>query len=130
MRAPMNNKIKYTIITFLCAIFLAGCGKTLNIQLAPEVTMYLSQETKERVTITAQDEAYKMLSQWLNEHQTGWFTASGRFQGGVYFRSGEHGIQVTKTKVIIYSTKGSKPQALYAQEIRKGELNKLLPSAQ
>ena len=121
-----DNKITSVVITLLLAFSLVGCGKTVDIKLTPEVVMVPSQENKQRITITAQDEAYTMLSQWLNEHKSGWFTASGRFQGGVYFKSGEHGIQVTKTKVIIYSTKGSKPQALYAQEIKKGELNKLL----
>ncbi|WP_440877268.1 hypothetical protein [Thalassotalea sp. PLHSN55] len=122
----MSNKIKSIVFTLLVVIFVSGCSKTVDIELASEVTMYPSQSSKERIIITEQDEDYVMLNKWLTEHKSGWFTASGRFQGGVYFRSGEHGIQVTKTKVIVYSTKGSKPQALYAQEIKKGDFNKLL----
>lgn len=114
------------IIILLLALALFGCSKSLDIQLEPQVQMFVSDKSQKTLNFTEQDQAYQLLNKWLAEHKTNWFATSGRYPGGVYIKSGVHGIQVTKTKVIIYSTEGNEPKALYAQELKSGELTSLL----
>ena len=114
------------IILLLLVICLIGCSKPLDIQLEPEVQIFLNKDTEQRINITPKDEAYVILNEWLHDHKTGWYATSGRYPGGVYVKSGHYGIQVTKSNVVIYSTEGSEPKAIYIQEITKGELSAIL----
>jgi hypothetical protein len=105
---------------------LFGCSKAVDIQLAPQVSVFFSKDSDKNVYLTEKNAEYQQLRKWLNEHKTGWYATSGRFPGGVYIKSGEHGIQVTENRVIIYSTASEKPQAIYVQEIDKKEMSLVL----
>ncbi|TWX47205.1 hypothetical protein [Colwellia hornerae] len=113
-------------IILLLAISLFGCSKSVDIQLEPQAQMFLSKDIKQQVTITKQDAVYVALNDWLRTHQAGWYATSGRFPGGVYIKSGNYGFQVIESKVVIYSTLGNEPKAIYIQEINKGELSTIL----
>ena len=121
----MSNQMNKFIILFLVIIFY-GCSKSLDIQLEPEVSVYLSKESKKSFRITQKNEAYTKLNQWLVNNKANWYATSGRYPGGVYVKSGNFGIQITKTKVIIYSTANKDIKAIYAQELKSGELNSIL----
>ncbi len=113
---------KVFLILSICLLALTGCSKSVEVKLASEVTVWVSDDRSQKINLTANDSAYVELNTWLNEHSSGWYTTSGRFPGGVYIKSGEQGIQVTKTRVVIYSTKSGKPQAIYVQDLTTGEL--------
>ena len=115
---------RFIILFFMIGLY--GCSKSLDIQLAPEAQMYFFHDANQKITITEQDEVYVALKKWLAENKSGWFAASGSYAGGVYVKSGNYGIQVTQTKVIIYSTESKEPKAIYAQGIDRGELNTVL----
>lgn len=114
------------VIIILLAISLFGCSKSVDIQLAPEVQMLHSKDTKQRISLTKKDKAYIVLNEWLHENKTGWYATSGRYPGGVYIKSGDYGVQVTELKVIIYSTTSKEPKAIYIKDIKKGELSTIL----
>ncbi|KGJ87999.1 hypothetical protein [Thalassotalea sp. ND16A] len=114
------------VIILLLVMGLFGCSKSLDIQLEPEVHMFLSNDTKQKIPITQKDEVYVVLNEWLHENKDGWYATSGRYPGGVYVKSGNYGIQVTESKVVIYSTVTNDPKAIYIQEINKGELSAIL----
>ncbi|TWX67746.1 hypothetical protein ESZ36_10520 [Colwellia demingiae] len=114
------------VILLLLVTCLFGCSKPLDIQLEPEVHIFLSKDTKQGIPITLNDKAYLVLNEWLHENKTGWYATSGRYPGGVYIKSGKFGIQVIESKVVIYSTVGNEPKAIYIQEIEKGELSAIL----
>ena len=113
------------IIILLLTMVIVSCSSSLDIQLEPEVSLYLNNDTKQQIRLTQEDEAYVALNEWLHENRSGWYVTSGRYSGGVYVKSGNYGIQITKTQVIIYSTTGNKPKAMYIQGIKKGELSKI-----
>ncbi len=101
---------------------LLGCSKTFELKLAPQITAYSSEKSEEKIPPSQHDNAYVELEKWLAEHSSGWYPTSGQYEGGVYLKSGKHGIQITKTHIIIYSTSYAKPRAIYIQEVGKKEL--------
>tara|TARA_B110000467_G_C18181012_1_gene400564 strand:+ start:406 stop:741 length:336 start_codon:yes stop_codon:yes gene_type:complete len=107
-------------------MLVVSCSKPLDIQLEPEVHMFISNDSEKKIRLTQEDEAYVFLNTWLHENKANWFPTSGRYPDGVYIKSGAYGIQITELKVIIYTTLGSEPQAIYIQDINKGELNKIV----
>ncbi|MCW9023214.1 MAG: hypothetical protein OQK73_00900 [Gammaproteobacteria bacterium] len=113
------------IFIILSALVLVSCSQSLDIQLEPEVTVYLSHHSAQGIPLTAKDKAYTVLNEWLREHSSDWYSTSGRYPGGVYISSGNYGIQITKTNVVIYSTTTSEPKARYIQQISKGELTEI-----
>ena len=117
--------MKQVVIIFF-VLFLVSCSKALDIQLEPEVHVFLRDDTEQRIALTQKDEVYEVLNKWLLENKAGWYATSGRYPGGVYITSGDYGIQVTEHKVVIYSRKGNKPKAIYIQDIEKGELSKVV----
>ncbi len=117
----MSNYMK-KIFIILSVLALVSCSKSLDIQLEPEVTVYLSNDSKQKIRLTAKDKEYTNLNEWLREHSSGWHTTSGRYPGGVYIKSGIYGIQITKTHVVLYSTTSPQPRSMYIQEIGKGKL--------
>ena len=117
------------VIFLLLIMVLVGCSRSLDIQLEPEVHMFFSNDAEQRIRITQKDEVYVVLSAWLNENRAGWYATSGRYPGGVYVKSGDNGIQITESKVVIYSTTGNEPKAIYIQDIQKGELSRVVSFA-
>jgi hypothetical protein len=114
------------IIVLLLAMVLMSCSKSLDIQLEAEVEVFFSNDTEQKIRLTKKDEVYVALNEWLHNNRTGWYATSGRYPGGVYIKSGVYGIQVTESKVVIYSTTSKKPKAIFIQEIQKGELSKVI----
>lgn len=113
------------IIVLLFAIVLVSCSKPIDIQLEPEVEVFFSNDADQRIRLTKKDEVYVVLNEWLHNNRAGWYATSGRYPGGVYIKSGIYGIQVTESKVVIYST-SKKPKAIYIQDIQRGELSKVI----
>jgi len=103
-------------------LVLASCSKAVNIELAPQVSVFFSKDSDKNIQLTDKSAAYQELKKWLSENQADWYSTSGRYPGGVYIKSGEHGIQVTENHVVIYSTTSEKPKAVYVQEIDYKEL--------
>ena len=52
-------------------------------------------------------------------------STSGRYAGGIYLTSGQYGIQVTDSKVVLYANITDNPTAIYAQEIERSDLKTL-----
>jgi len=113
------------IIILILVMCLLGCSKVVDIQLEPEVQMFLRSDLQQKITLTHKDPAYIELKEWLDENKANWQSTSGRYPDGVYVKSGDYGIQVTELKVIIYPTVGSAPKAIYIQQISKDELRKV-----
>lgn len=111
------------IIILILVMVTASCSKSLDIQLEPEVSLFLNKDMKQPIRLTQKDEVYVVLNQWLSENNSDWYVTSGRYSGGVYVKSGNHGIQVTATHVIIYSTTSYEPKAIYIQSIKQDELS-------
>ena len=111
------------IFIILSVLILVGCSESLDIQLEPEVNVYLSNDSERKIPLTSLDQEYADLNKWLREHRSDWYPTSGRYPGGVYIKSGIYGIQVTETHVIIYSTTHPEPKPLYIQEIGKDQLS-------
>jgi hypothetical protein len=120
----MSNQMNRIIILLLVMV-IVSCSKSLDIQLEPEVDLFLNNDTEQRIRLTQKDEAYVVLNEWLHENRSDWNITSGRYSGGVYVKSGNYGIQVTETKVIIYSTISNEPRAIYIQGIKKSELGRI-----
>ena len=118
----MTTFLKQVSILFLAVVALAGCSKAIQVQLAPEVLAYQSDDKANPFTLTKDDEAYVALSQWLAENPSGWYSTSGKYPGGIYIVSGEDGIQVTEGRVVLYSVKNGTPTAIYVQEINRSDL--------
>jgi hypothetical protein len=114
------------ILLVLSLMFLISCSQSLDIQLDPEVDVFLSKNSKQTIRLTPQDKEYVSLNEWLANNRSGWHPTSGRYPGGVYLTSGDYGIQVTETHVIIYSTSSHEPKALYIQKVAKGELREII----
>ena len=100
------------IIILLLVAVLISCSDSLDIQLEPEVSAFLSNDTKQRISLTQKDEVYVLLNEWLHENSSGWYATSGRYPGGVYVKSGKYGIQVTETHGVIYLTISNEPRAI------------------
>ena len=113
------------IIILLLVMVIVSCSKTLDIQLEPEVNLFLNNDTEQRIRLTQKDEVYVILNKWLHENKSDWYATSGRYPGGVYVKSGSYGIQVTETQVVIYLTISNEPRAMYIQRIKKGELSRI-----
>lgn len=120
----MSNQMRRIIILLLAAV-LVSCSKSLDIQLGPEVSLFLSNDAEQRIRLTEKNEAYVALNEWLHENKSNWYATSGRYPGGVYVKTDNYGIQVTERHVVIYSTEGSEPKAMYIQSIERGELSKV-----
>ena len=117
----MKNKV-HRIFILLSVMLLISCTETLEIQLPPEVTVFISNGNQQGIHLTATDKEYVVLNEWLREHSSDWHFTSGRYPGGVYIKTGQYGIQVTQTHVILYSTTSPEPKAVYIQKISKSEL--------
>ena len=114
------------VFIILSALVLASCTETIDIQLEPEVNAYLSSDSTKTIRLGSTDKEYADLNQWLHDHSSGWYSTSGRYPGGVYIKSGSHGIQVTETHVILYSTTPPEPKAIYIQKVANGDLSGIL----
>lgn len=113
------------IFTFLSIFMIVACSKTVDIQLDPEIIAIPSESREKRITLSSKDNEYVLLNDWLRENNSSWNNTSGRYPGGVYIISGDNGIQVTRTHVVIYSTKNPEPEAIYIQKVYNGELNSI-----
>lgn len=114
------------LLPLLASLFLtAGCSETVDVQLEPKVDAYIYTKSKQAISLVETDAAYIELNDWLRENQANWHGTSGSYPGGVYIKSGDDGIQVTGMNVVIYSTKGPKPQARYIRHVGKRELSEV-----
>ena len=111
------------IFIILSVLVLASCSESLDIKLEPEVNVYLSNDNDKIIRLTQKDKEYGSLNKWLDDHRSGWYPTSGRYPGGAYIKSGEYGIQVTETHVVLYSTTHSEPRSIYIQKIGKDKLD-------
>jgi len=111
------------IFIILSVLVLVSCSESLDIQLEPEVNVFLSDDSEKIIRLTPKDKEYGNLNEWLREHRSGWYPTSGRYPGGVYIKSGIYGIQITETHVVIYSTTYPEPRSIYIQTIGKGKLS-------
>lgn len=116
---------KYILVLSILLIVLMGCTQSVDVKLEPEVTVFLSENTDKAVRLTGSDAEYVLLKEWLALHKDGWLTTSGKYSGGVYLTSGEYGIQITTSKVVLYTDITTTPRAIYAQEIERSELKAL-----
>ena len=121
----MSNQMN-RIVILLLVVVLVSCSQSLDVQLEPEVILFINNDAEQPIRLTQKDEAYVALNEWLHENRSDWYATSGRYPGGVYVKSGNDGIQVTKKHVVIYSTSGHEPKAIYIQNIKKGELSKII----
>lgn len=101
---------------------LVGCSKSVDVILDDEVTVFSSSNSEQKLQLTAKDAEYILLKSWLEKNRASWLSTSGRYAGGIYLTSGKYGIQVTRSKVILYSNITDKPTAIYAQEIERSDL--------
>lgn len=116
---------KNILVLVTLLLVLMGCSKVVDIQLDAEVTVYLSEAEEQKILLTANDKEYILLKEWLAQHKADWLSTSGRYPGGIYLTSGDYGIQVIDSKVVLYSNITDKPTAIYAQEIERTELKEL-----
>jgi len=115
----------YLLVLSTLLLLIMGCSKSIDVQLDPELTVFVSAGSDKTIQLTKQDAAYKMLSEWLRENKAGWLPTSGHYAGGIYLTSGSYGIQVIDTKVVLYSSITDNPSAIYAQEIERSDLRAL-----
>lgn len=113
------------ILVLFLVLLLAGCSEPLDLKLETEVSVFLTSDGEEKITLTQQDEAYLELDRWLADNSSEWYATSGRYRGGVYVQSRNHGIQITDKHVVIYSTAGSEARAMYIQGITDNELRNI-----
>lgn len=113
---------KYILVPLTLLLFLVGCSKPVDVLLDDEITVLSSSNSEKKVQLTAKDAEYILLKEWLIQHRGSWLSTSGRYPGGVYLTSGEYGIQVTDSKVILYTNIADNPTAIYAQEIERSDL--------
>lgn len=115
---------KNILVLSILLLMLMGCSKLVNVQLDPEVTVFLSNGGQQ-IKLTATDPEYIMLQEWLEQNKAGWLSTSGLYPGGIYLTSDNYGIQVTDSKVVLYTSITDKPRAIYAQEIARSDLKEL-----
>lgn len=118
----MSNSLNRIFIILLMLV-LVSCSESLDIQLEPEVNVFFSSNSEQRMRLTEKDKEYVDLNEWLLEHKSDWYVTSGSYPGGVFIKSGSYGIQVTQVNVVLYSTTSPEPRAIYIQQIGKGELS-------
>ncbi|MGB1261841.1 MAG: hypothetical protein ACPG52_02930 [Cognaticolwellia sp.] len=116
---------QYFAIILMLLLTLTGCSKTVEVALDPEVNVFISASSKDHIILTAKNAEYVILNNWLAQQQANWLPTSGRYAGGVYLTSGNYGIQITDSKVVLYANITDKPTAIYAQEIERSELKML-----
>ena len=114
--------MKQALLVVISALLLISCSKPFEIQLDPEVTVYVSSQSAETVNLTSANQEYLNLNKWLRENSSGWQATSGKYDDGVYLTSAEHGIQITDSHVIIYTDIAKKPKAMYIQRVGKDDL--------
>ena len=117
----MSKKLSRIFIV-LSVLLLVSCSNSVDIQLEPEVDVFLSNDSEKKIRLTPKDKEYGVLNEWLREHRSDWYVTSGRYPGGVFIKSGRYGIQITEVHVVLYSTAHPKPEAIYIQQIAKDEL--------
>ncbi|UUO23880.1 hypothetical protein FGD67_12070 [Colwellia sp. M166] len=115
----------YLLVLSTLLLLLTGCSKSVEVQLEPELTVFVSAGSDKTIQLTKQDAEYIMLSEWLVQNKADWLPTSGRYAGGIYLTSGNYGIQVIDTKVVLYSSITDNPTAIYAQEIERSDLRAL-----
>jgi len=120
----MSNKMS-RIFIILSVLVLVSCSESLDIQLEPEVTVFISNDSEQRIRLTPKDKEYAVLNEWLREHRSGWYPTSGRYPGGVYIMSGNYGIQITEKHVVLYSTTHPEPRSIFIQKVGKGKLSEI-----
>jgi hypothetical protein len=121
-----TRKMKKNILVLsILLLMLMGCSKLVEVQLDPEVTVFLSDGDKQKIQLTAKDAEYIILEEWLKENKAGWLSTSGIYSGGVYLTSDNYGIQIIDSKVVLYTSITDKPRAIYAQEIERSDLKEL-----
>lgn len=113
------------VFVLLSVLLLVGCGNTFDLKLAPKLTLFVGDSNGPQIQLTKDNEEYVILDEWLRENNSNWYATSGRYQGGVYIQSGDYGIQVTNTTVVIYASQGGDPEAIYIQNIKKSELSSI-----
>jgi len=113
------------IFIILSVLVLVSCNESLDMQLEPEVRVFLNHDPEQRILLTSKDKEFVIVNEWLREHQSGWHSTSGRYPGGVYIKSGDYGIQITQTHVVLYSTTYPEPRAIYIQKVGGGELSEI-----
>ncbi len=118
----MSNTLK-KIFILISVMILVSCSESLDIQLDPEVTVFLNTDGEQKIVLTSKDNEYTVLNQWLSDHRSGWYSTAGNFPGGVYIKTGNYGIQITELHVILYSTEYEKTRAINIQKISKDELS-------
>ena len=111
------------IFIILSVLVLVSCSQSLDIQLEPEVNIFLSNDSEQIIRLTPKDKEYRNLNEWLREHRSDWYPTSGGYPGGVYIKSGIYGIQITETHVVLYSTTSPEPRSIYIQKIDRDELS-------
>jgi len=116
---------KNMLVLSILLLMLMGCSKLVEVQLDPEVTVFLSDSGGQKIQLTAKDAEYIILEEWLKENKAGWLSTSGIYSGGVYLTSDNYGIQVIDSKVVLYTSITDKPRAIYAQEIERSDLKEL-----
>ena len=117
----MNKKYAKVLIILL-AFAVVSCTKAIDIPLPPEIVVHFSEDDSRQVRLSANDKAYIELRTWLSEHQSDWYTTSGKYPDGIYLKTGDYGIQIRETKLVLYSTQYEKPRAMYIQNIEPDEL--------
>jgi hypothetical protein len=110
------------IVVLWSLLLMVGCSGSFEMELTPEVRVFVSADSDKQITLSAEDEEYVLLNNWLQTHKSGWMYASGRYPGGVYIKSGDYGIQVAPQHIVIYLTKGPEPKAIYLQHIGPEDL--------
>ncbi len=113
---------KNILVVLTLLLVLVGCSKSVDVNLDEEITVLSSSNSEQKVKLTAKDSEYSLLKTWLVQNRANWLSTSGRYPGGIYFKSGKYGIQITDSKVILYSNIADKPTAIYAQEIERSDL--------
>lgn len=112
-------------VILLSVLFLASCTKSVDVQLDTKTDVLFSEDNDKTLQLTMQDPAYAELASWLEENRDSWYSTSGKYPGGIYFKSGDFGIQITKTKVVLYSSGPRGSKAEYVQNIGMGDLKAL-----
>ncbi len=117
----MNKKYAEVLI-ILRTLAVVSCTKAIDIPLPPKIVVHFSEDDSRQVQLSENDKAYIELHSWLSEHRSDWYTTSGKYPGGLYLKTGNYGIQIKETKLVLYSTKYDMPRAMYIQNIEPDEL--------